>query len=372
VVTLRIDAPALALPDRVAAATPLYARDGRVLAIGGEQPADATRSFAGTLLPGLVDLQVNGAGGADVASADAAELDRVAAAVWRGGAVAFLPTLISAPLDRLCAQIAGVAAWIARGRHRDATPLGIHVEGPFLATAGAHDPAQFVDPTPAAIDRLLEAGGGRIRLVTLAPDRDGAPAAVARLREAGVAVALGHGPGARGVAECVAAGARFVTHLGNAMGPVHQREPGLALQALDEPRLSCGLILDGEHLQPAFVRLAWRLLGPERFVVTTDATSAAGMPDGPARLGGRPVDSRGGAVRDAGGRLAGSALTMAAAIANLRRFVPGLGAWSIARVAAANPARLAGAAEHGAISPGAVAAFTLLHDDGRLEAVRPE
>lgn len=369
-VTLRIDAHAIALPDRVAVATPLYVRDGRIVAIGGRMDADEQVGVAGTLLPGAIDLQVNGAGGADVASGDFASLDRVAQAIADGGTTAFLPTLISAPIDTLCARLAAVTSWIARGGHAHAQPLGIHLEGPFLQVPGAHPRDALLEPTPERIGQLLEASSGRLRLVTLAPGMPGAAQAVAQFRSAGVAVSLGHGTGTAGVSECVAAGARMVTHLFNTMDRLHHREPGFSSLALDEPRLTCALIADGVHVEPSIVRLAWRVLGPERFLLTTDSSAPAGMPDGEYTLAGTQVVRRGAAVRDPEGRLAGSALTMAEAAANLRQFLPGIGPWTLARVTSGNAARLIDAADRGAIAVGAVAEFTWMAGGGALRALR--
>jgi N-acetylglucosamine-6-phosphate deacetylase len=358
------------LPHAIAAGTRVAAIDGRIVAVDQTAAGPAARRLRGTLLPGCVDLQVNGAGGRSVDEATGDALDAVARAVLAGGAVAFLPTLITAPWPRLLDQIAAVAAWVTRWRGDGAEPLGLHVEGPFLQSPGAHDAAHFVDPTPERVAQLLAAAGGRLRLVTLAPARAGAAAATAQLVAAGVTVALGHCDRADGFAACVDAGARAVTHLFNAMGPLHHRTPGMAALALDDERVACPLIVDGVHVDPIMVRNAFRVLGPDRTVLVTDAVAAAGMPDGGYTLGGAAVRAAGGVVRDAEGRLAGSALTMARAVRNFLAFVPATSPWTLARIAAANPAALIGAAHLGAIAVGRNAAFTLLGDDGSVEVVR--
>lgn len=365
---LRVDRAVLA--DVVAVDARIACGGGRVLAIGAAAADAAPRRLAGTLLPGFVDLQVNGAGGRSVDEATDDALDAVARAVWAGGAVAFLPTLITAPLRRLCEQIDAVAAWIERWDGVGAEPLGLHVEGPFLEHAGIHDERAFLDPAPQHVEALLQAARGRLRLLTLASSREGAAAATARLRSAGVAVAIGHTSRAEGFAACVEAGATAVTHLFNAMGSMHHREPGIAGLALDERRVSCSLIVDGEHVHPAMVRNAFRVLGPDRTVLVSDAVAAAGMPDGTYQLGDGRLHARGGVVRDDGGRLAGSALTMARAARNFLQFVPEAGVWTLARVAATNPARLIAAADFGAIAVGRRAAFTLLGDDGTVSCLR--
>ncbi len=359
------------LPHVVQVGTRVAAIDGRVVAVDQVAAGAQAERLRGTLLPGFVDLQVNGAGGRSVDEATAAALDTVAQAVFAGGAVAFLPTLITAPWDELLAQVDAVARWLEAWSGIGAEPLGLHLEGPFLQAPGAHDPTLFVDPTPQRLERLFAAARGRLRLVTLAHARPGAAAATAWLRAHGVAVALGHCDQTVGFAECVAAGASAVTHLFNAMGALHHRDVGTAGFALDDQRVLCPLLLDGAHVHPAMVRNAFRILGPDRFVVTTDAVAAAGMPDGDYTLSGIRVTARDGVVRDAAGRLAGSALTMARAAQNFLRFVPTAGPWTLARAAATNPARLLGAEAFGALAIGARAAFTLLDDDGTITAIRP-
>lgn len=358
------------LPHAVLAGTRVAAVDGRIVAVDHVAGGPAAQRLRGTLLPGFIDLQVNGAGGRSVDEATPEALATVARAVAAGGAVAFLPTLITAPWDRLLAQVEAVAKWIEAWRGDGAEPLGLHVEGPFLLAAGAHDANCFVDPTPARVEQLLAAARGQLRLLTLAHARAGAAAAVAQLVARGVAVALGHCDRTDGFGACVDAGARSVTHLFNAMGPLHHRDVGVAGLALDDDRVSCPLILDGVHVHPAMVRLAFRCAGPDRLVLVSDAVGAAGMPDGDYTLSGIRVTATDGVVRDAQGRLAGSALTMAQAARNLLRFVPGAGVWTLARAAATNPAALLGNRHLGAIEVGRRAAFTLLGDDGTCRCIR--
>jgi len=361
----------LLLPDAVvldhglACGQGVLVRDGIVVDVVAADAGHGAevRRVPGTLLPGAIDLQVNGCRGRSVDEGTHEALQAIAEGVWDGGAVAFLPTLVTAPWDQLLDQVAAVAAWIA-ARPADApgaTPLGLHVEGPFLEEPGAHDEQLFLDPAPARLRALQEAAQGQLALVTLAPGRAGAAAATAHLVDAGVAVALGHGTSLDEFDGCVAAGASLVTHLFNAMGPLHHRSPGLAGRALDTERLSCPLILDGEHVDPAVVRLAWRCLGARRTVLVTDAMPAAGLSDGSYSFGCIDATVRNGIARDANGNLAGSMLTMAEAIRNLLHFVPDAGPWSAAQCAATNPARLLHRTDLGSIRPGHRARFTLLH-----------
>ncbi len=325
--------------------------------------------LTGTLLPGLIDLQVNGIGGRGVDEATATALDHIATGVSEHGASAFLPTLITAPWSRLLEQVRAVAEWIEGYAGSGATPLGIHVEGPFLVNAGAHDPTCLIDPTPTRIAELLAAGRGKISLVTLAPGRDGAAAAVTSLCEAGVRVALGHGTGRDGIAECVAAGATMATHLFNAMGPGDHHEPGMAAALMDHQAIACSLIPDGHHVHPILVRQALKCLGVARVILVTDSIAATAMPDGDYRLGHLPVTLDDGVVRNAAGALAGAALTMFEAAQRFLAMVPDASAWCLAQLAASNPAHCIGAREWGVIEPGRRASFALLGNDGRLQRV---
>lgn len=360
----------LVQPDTISAGMRIECHDGRIRAIDRRPAGPTARRLSGTLLPGFLDLQVNGGGGHSVDEATPAALDAVAAASFTGGAAAFLPTLITAPWDRLLQQVAAVASWIRAWNGQGAEPLGLHLEGPFLDSPGVHDASCFVDPTPQRVRELLAAANGTLRLVTLANSRSGAAAATAQLSAAGCAVALGHVTSTTGFHDCIAAGASMVTHLFNAMGPLHHRDPGIAGLALDDRRVHSCLIVDGAHVHPAMVRNAYAILGPHRTVLVSDAVAAAGMPDGDYQLAGQRVIARGGVVRDAQGRLAGSALTMAVAARNFLSYVADAGPWTLARTAATNAARLIGAADFGSIAIGQRAAFTLLGDDGSIATIR--
>ncbi|MEM7199996.1 MAG: amidohydrolase family protein [Planctomycetota bacterium] len=354
-VTTLIQPDAVVVGQRVAAATTVLVRDGIVVALGHRGDADHVARVSGCLLPGLIDLQMNGTGPNDVATADAPTLRAVARRVAAGGAAAFLPTLITDAFDVLLERLDVVARWIeTRAATADeAAPLGVHLEGPFLREPGVHGAQHLIDPTPERVDALLEAARGQLALVTLAPSRPGAAAAVAQLRDAGVAVALGHDRSAQGVDACVDAGARLATHLFNAMGPMHHRSPGLAGMALDTERLLCSLIPDGIHVDAAMLRNAFRCLGPERTVLVTDSVAGDAVPRGPD------------------GQLAGSTLSMAEAVARWLRMVPWTTPACLAQIAAHNPARILGRADLGQIEVGAPARFALLDHAGDVSSFTP-
>lgn len=347
--------------------------------VDGSTPSASTESRStveGTLLPGLIDLQVNGAGGRGVHEVTSEALDTVAAAVFAGGGVAFLPTLITAPFEELLERVRAVCTWIrdrkSSPRAGHAVPLGLHLEGPFLEVGGAHDVEHFVDPSPERIEAVLGASCDELALVTLAPARRGSVDAVRRLTGAGCAVFLGHARGTEEFSACVDAGARGVTHLFNAMSGLHHRDPGMVGAAFDDARVSASLIVDGHHVHPSVVRTALCCLGRDRLLLVTDAMAAAGMPDGEYELGpNHPVRLEGGAVRDAEGRLAGSALTLSDVSRCLARIRGEVDPCLLATAASTQPARLLGAPDRGGIAVGGRAEFAVLGADGGVRALVP-
>ena len=360
---------AVVLPEGLRTAVAVRVAEGRVEQVGEPEswPDDPQVQLAGTLLPGALDLQVNGAGGRGVDEATPEALDTVARTVLEGGATSFLPTLISAPFDVLLDQVRRVASWIDSWKDAGARPLGLHVEGPFLELAGAHPPSALIDPTPERVDALLEAAAGHLALVTLAPGRPGSAEATGRLTDAGACVSLGHAGDAAEFDACVDAGARLVTHLFNVMSPIHHRDRGVALAALDDARLTCGLIADGHHVSAEAMRLAWRVLGRERLALVTDSAPPAGAGDGTYQLGTVRVHAEGGLVRDEAGRLAGSAALMRDVVQAFAGAVPDLDGSDWAHLCAVTPAAALG--RRAAIEPGAEARFSLLGAGNVLEAL---
>jgi N-acetylglucosamine-6-phosphate deacetylase len=325
----------------------------------------------GVLVPGLVDLQLNGYFGEELMTAGAVGWAAVASRLTATGATSFMPTFITAPLAELAASLRS-AALIATARTAGgARVLGVHVEGPFIAPGrrGAHNAAWIIPPSAAAIDELLAAGAGLVTLVTLAPELDGGLAAVRRLTAAGVLVSVGHSDAtADVVAAAAGAGARMVTHLYNAQRPLHHREPGVVGQALADPRLTSGLIADLRHVaaQPCVIAFA---AAPGRICLVTDAAPCAGLPPGRYLLGGEPIELPPGdgepPVRP-DGTLAGSALRLDVAVANMA--AAGIGLAAAVAAASRVPADLIGRPELGRIAPGAAADLAWLGDDLRAKA----
>ena len=340
---------------------------------GGIAPSTAIGNGGWTIVAGFVDVHVHGGGGHSFTSG---EPEAIAGGVefhLAHGTTTTLLSLITAPASELCAAARRIDSFLvgadpAVGRR----VAGIHAEGPFLSVArcGAQDPAFMSDPDPAVIAELVAAAGGRLRMMTVAPEREGAVEAIGQLTAAGVIAAIGHSDATFDQAvAAIAAGATVATHLGNAMSPLQHRDPGMVGACLTGAEVSCELIVDGHHLHPAFVRLAAASKGAERIVLITDAMAAAGVGDGRYRLGRFEVVVRDGmATLAEGGSLAGSTLTMDAAYRNA--VAAGLDDVAVSRAASANPARLLGIdGDVGTIEVGKLADLVVFDEARQLVAV---
>jgi N-acetylglucosamine-6-phosphate deacetylase len=331
----------------------------------GEGPAVLDVSGL-VVAPGLVDLQCNGAAGIDL-TAEPERLWEVAAVLPRRGVTAWLPTIVSSPPEVRARALAAWRAGPPPGAGPVAAPLGLHLEGPFLAPErrGAHDRRHLVPPSVGLVEDEGWSAEAGVALVTLAPELPGALDVVRRLVAAGVVVAAGHSSATAAEARAAAdAGVTWVTHLFNAMAPLHHRAPGLAGVALADPRLRVGLIADGLHVDPTVVAVAARALG-DRLTLVTDAVAALGAPPGPVRLGSATARVEGGAVRLADGTLAGSALSLDRAVRNLAAFAD-LPLATAVRAATATPAAVLGLDDRGAVVPGARADLVVLTPDGEV------
>jgi N-acetylglucosamine-6-phosphate deacetylase len=357
-------------PDSVVEKGIVLVTDGRIKAVGGSDiplpAAAAVRDAAGLVLaPGLFDLQVNGGFGLDF-TADPATIWDVAAKLPRFGVTGFLPTVITSPPEKARAAQAVLREGPPPGR-RGARPLGLHLEGPFLnpGKKGAHNPAHLRPPSvDDAADWSPESG---VRLVTLAPELPGAREVIATLAARGVVVSAGHSLATH--AEAAAgfnAGARYATHLFNAMPQLHHREPGLAAAALADRRVTAGLISDGLHVHPALVALVWQLLGPDRLNLVTDAMAAMGMPPGEYVLGDYRVHVDDTSARLDDGTLAGCVLSLDAILRAFTSFTGASLPEALATVTT-TPARLLGLDDRlGRIAPGLDADLILMTPDMRI------
>ncbi|ORB63981.1 N-acetylglucosamine-6-phosphate deacetylase [Mycolicibacterium tusciae] len=283
----------------------------RIDAVGaGAPPRVADGALGGvTVVPGFVDTHVHGGGGTNFSTAARTDTSTAVDFHRRHGTTSLVASLVTAAPDDLLHQVTGLAADV-----RDGLLDGIHLEGPWLSTVrcGAHQPALMRDPDPAEIDRVLEAAAGTVRMITIAPERHGALAAIERIVDRGVVAAVGHTEATYDQTRAaIAAGATVATHLFNAMRPINTREPGPVIALLEDPRVTVELITDGVHVDPALYRHVSRSTGPDRVSLITDAISAAGMSDGTYHLGSLAVEVVDRVARVAGTQtIAGSTATM--------------------------------------------------------------
>jgi N-acetylglucosamine-6-phosphate deacetylase len=327
------------------------------------RPADLDLG-AVTVVPGFVDTHLHGGGGANFATASAAETATAVALHRRHGTTTLVASLVTADPAELLRQVGELA-----GDARAGLIDGIHLEGPWLSTTrcGAHQPSLMRDPDPAEISRVLDAGEGAIRMVTLAPERDGALAAIGHIVDAGVVAAVGHTEATYELTRtAIAAGATVGTHLFNAMRPIDRREPGPIVALLEDHRITVELITDGVHVNPAIYRHVMRSAGPDRVSLITDAMAAAGMADGEYWLGQLAVAVADGVARVAGTQtIAGGTATMDRVFrfAVIHSGLPRDEAMMAAvRQASINPARALGLPSSGLV-PGAPADLVVLDSD---------
>ena len=343
----------------------LHIVDGVVVVAGSSWRGHVLDATGCTVAPGFVDLQINGAVGADLTDSPGRLWD-VAAAMPRYGVTSFLPTIITSPpatVDHALRVLAGGPpdGWLG------ARPIGLHLEGPMIAPAraGAHEADHIVAPSSEVISGWSRDAG--VAMVTLAPELPGALPVIGELVKRGVVIAAGHtdadGDAARAA---VQVGLSAVTHLFNAMAPMHHRMSSLVAAALTDLPVAASLIADGIHVEPRMLRLAWRALGADRRVLVSDAAAPLGAPAGRYVLAGREVVSDGRSCRTTSGALAGGLTGLDTCLGNV---VTATGCAPVEVVTAVTeaPARLLGRPDLGVLRPGAAGDVAVL--DANLEVV---
>jgi len=353
--------------------------DGKVVEITARQsrsvPAGTrTHDLGGNLIaPGYIDLHIHGSAGFDVMDDSADALTAVERLLARHGVTGYYPTTVTAPLDAILRALERLADAIESRGHTDKTgerracPLGIHLEGPFISHVrkGVHPAAHLLPPRVETFERFWQAARGHLRMMTIAPELEGAAEVIVEAARRGVCVSLGHSDADfEATGRGIAAGARHATHTFNAMRPLDHRSPGILGAVLTDSRLSADIIADGVHLDPAIIKLFANAKGAEHTVLITDATAATGMPEGRYHLGSFEFEVKDGKCM-ANGVLAGSVLTMDKAVRNLARFA----GWSLPQAVAAatrNPARVAGFVNRGVLAAGADADFVVLNPAGEV------
>ncbi|MBI1748568.1 MAG: N-acetylglucosamine-6-phosphate deacetylase [Acidobacteria bacterium] len=330
--------------------------------------ADWIEAWDGIVAPGFIELHTNGIGGFDAMDPRPESLSGMARALARYGTTAFLPTVITAPkpyIMQALSTLADAMAYISDG----ASPLGIHLEGPFLSPCrrGTHPAAHLQPPALALFQEFFEASRGHLRVFTLAPELKGALGLIERAAGLGVIPALGHSDATYEEAQQgIEAGARHSVHLFNAMRAFNHRDPGIVGAILSDDRISAEIITDGIHVHPVAVQILVGAKRLDKIVLSTDSISAAGMADGPYKLGGKRVVVINGACRDDEGRLAGSSLTQDRALRNLMAWT-GISPADALATATLNPACVLGLNNKGRIREGADADLVILSRQWEVE-----
>lgn len=344
--------------------------EGGLLAEVGTGPAPAGTDDLGdvVLAPGLVDSHSHGGGGA--AFTGGPDAARAALATHLAhGTTSMIASLVTDTIDELSDQVAALAPLVASGEL-----VGVHLEGPWLSQChkGAHDPGKLRAPTPSDLDRLLTEHPGVVRMVTLAPELEGGLEAVEQCAALGVVAAIGHSDATAELAQAsLARGAGVATHLFNAMRPLHHREPGIVGVCLADDAVAIELICDGVHVHPTIVRHVAATAG-ERLVLITDAMAAAGAPDGRYLLGPLDVDVVDGVARlTSNGAIAGSTLTLDAAVRYAVR-TAGVDLSTALLAVTANPARVHGLRDRGALEAGRRADLVVLSPELDVRGVMQE
>ncbi|MBK8560014.1 N-acetylglucosamine-6-phosphate deacetylase [Candidatus Amarobacter glycogenicus] len=349
----------------------ILCRDGRIVAIGNglnAPEAEVVNAAALTIGPGFVDVHVHGGGGHSFLTHDQFRIRDYAAWAPRNGVTSFLVSTVG----RDAADTVEIFAALRPAIHSTsgAEPLGFHLEGPFINPLrhGAFPPAMLRPPVREEFLRFQEAAGGHIRQVTLAPELPLALDLAGAITASGAIPAMGHTDA--NSEQCRAgfeSGIRHVTHLFNAMRPIHQREGGPIVAALLEDAVTCELICDGAHVDPAPLLMAYRILGPHRTVVVTDNLHLAGMHADSGRFAGEDVTVSGGKAAKADGTIVGSVETMDQHFRNTMRFL-GISISTAFRLCSTNPARVAGASNRkGQVERGMDADLVLLDGDLQVQ-----
>jgi N-acetylglucosamine-6-phosphate deacetylase len=349
---------------------------GRLTVEGGsiaanEQAERATLDLAGqgyTIVPGFVDIHNHGGGGASFTSGTAEDILTGVRTHRAHGTTTVVASTVTNDLAVLARQAALLSELVEQG-----DLAGIHYEGPFISPCrkGAHDEGLLRHPDPADVRKLVEAGRGAAKMLTLAPELPGGIASVRLLAEHGVIAAIGHTDGTyEQTREAIDAGATVATHLFNAMPPLQHRLPGPIAALLEDERVTVELINDGTHLHPSVLQLAFGSAGADRVAFITDAMDAAGFGDGMYELGPMKVEVREGVARLVeGGSIAGSTLTLDTAF---KRAVTldKLSLPDTVRAISTNPARLLGLDDRiGTLEPGKDADLVVLDETYELVGV---
>jgi N-acetylglucosamine-6-phosphate deacetylase len=373
---IALTAAALLTPGERIEQPLLLLDDGKIVEVSSRaarEVAKGARSFdfpGAVLAPAYLDIHIHGGMGHDVMDPNADGIARFEGFLAQHGVAAYLPTTVTAPEENILRALDWLAKRIEKSdaAGAGARPLGIHLEGPFISHArrGVHPPEYLVPPTLSRFERYWQASRGNIKVMTIAPEVEGAMEVIAEASRRGVCCSLGHSDSDLETARAaIAAGAHHATHTFNAMRPLDHRQPGLLGAVLTDSGVTADIIADGIHLDPTVVQLFLRAKGTQAAVLITDAISATGMPEGRYRLGSFEVEVRGNKCTR-GDTLAGSVLRLDQAVRNVMQFA----GWKLeeaVQLASVNPAAVIGEKSRGILTAGAGADIVVLTPRGEVQ-----
>ena len=362
----------------------VFESDGKVGTIVAAGPRDAIEVPAGAkhvdygdavLAPGFIDMHIHGGAGHDVMEGGASALAAVEELLARHGVTSYCPTTVTAPMDVTLDSLEKMAKAVIDTRERRfpdsgarARPIGIHLEGPFISPekCGVHPVKDIQKPSVGVFEKFWQASLGTLGVMTIAPEVTGAREVIEAATKRGILVSLGHSNAESAETKAgIAAGAKSATHTFNAMRSLNHRDPGILGTVLTDERIFADIVADGVHVAPEIVKLFLAAKGKDRAILITDALSATGMPDGKYKLGAFVIEVKGTLCRN-GDTIAGSVLTMDAAVRNVMHFAN----WSLAhsvKLATENPARALGIEKKkGSLAAGCDADIVVLSREGRI------
>lgn len=322
-------------------------------------------NHAARVVPGFIDLHIHGAHGADVMDASLEALQIMTSKLPLEGTTSFLATTMTSSKEQISEALVNAAAYLKEKNQTGAEILGIHLEGPFLnpKRAGAQAPGNIIEPSIDLFDRWHEESGGSIKLVTLAPEREGGYALAGHLKSLSIVPSIGHSDAVyQEVETAIASGVHHATHLFNGMRGIHHRDAGTAGAVLMKDEVITEMIVDGIHIAPEMVKFAYRMKGSERAILITDAMRAKGLGPGTYDLGGQEVTVDGERATLADGTLAGSILTFRDAVVNMMSFT-GCSLQDAVTMSSVNPAKQIGVYDRkGSLEKGKDADIAVLDD----------
>ena len=340
-------------------------KDGRFGAIlPSEVPEDAIDLQGATVIPGLIDVHNHGNSGADFSDGSYEGIKKMAAYLAKNGVTSFAPASLTLPYDVLEAAFATAKQLHDEAPEGHSRLMGIQMEGPYFSykKKGAQNGEYLKNPDFEGFKKLYDSCDGLIRIADVAPELPGAAEFIEKASKL-CTVSVAHtDAGYEDAKMAFEKGATHLTHLYNAMPPIHHRNPGVIPAAVENHHVRAELICDGMHIHPASIRLAFAMFGGERMILVSDALRCCGMPDGEYELGGQPVFLQGGVAKLADGTLAGAATNLYDCMKNAILF--GVAEEDAIRASTINPACALGVQDQvGSIAPGKLADFIVCRKD---------